>query len=70
VSQRKDERIVSLTNLPLAEKYAPTTASLWPANVFGRNPSKGSRVNNRAVMSRDVVMKQLILMSLKFNNDK
>lgn len=31
----------------------------WPAKVFGRNPSTGLRVKSRAVMSREVVIKQL-----------
>ena len=35
------------------------TAPLCPANVFGLYPSRGSRVNNRAVISREVVMKHL-----------
>lgn len=33
--------------------------SLCPANVFGRYPSNGSRVYSRAVMSREVVRKNL-----------
>jgi hypothetical protein len=41
------------------EKYALSTASLWPVKVFGRNPSTGSNVKRRAVMSREVVMKHL-----------
>jgi hypothetical protein len=44
---------------PSTEKYAPTTALLCPANVFGLNPSRGSRVKSLAVMSLEVVIKHL-----------
>ena len=47
------------TYLPLAEKYAPTTASRCPAKFFGRKSSRGSKVNSLAVISRDVVKKHL-----------
>jgi hypothetical protein len=47
------------TDLEFEVKYALSTAYLCPANVFGRKPSSGSNVYSRAVMSLDVVMKQL-----------
>lgn len=57
----KGNKIAALTVFASLEKYACKTASLCPANVFGRKPSKGSKVNSRAVMSREVVIKHLCM---------
>lgn len=51
--------MVQPTVSPSTEKYAPITALLCPANVFGLNPSRGSNVKSLAVMSFEVVMKHL-----------
>lgn len=59
------DSVINRTVFPSAEKYAPSTASLCPANVFGRKPSTGFKVNSRAVISREVVMKHLSKVNLR-----
>lgn len=57
VSDYSVPTMARLTVFASAEKYALITISRWPAKVFGRKPSTGFSVNNRAVISREVVIK-------------
>jgi hypothetical protein len=55
------DQVALLTVLLSFEKYAFRTMSRCPAKVLGRNPSSGSRVKRRAVISREVEMKNLFM---------